>query len=422
MNCIVIGAGVTGLAASNELLKGGSSVTILEARDRMGGRIYTFPLKNTSLAVEGGAEFIHGEMPLTDALLKNAGIAKCAASGEPFQFRDGQLEQREFFDKEWSLLLQKLNRINRDVCFADFLQQNFQGGQFSELRNRAKRFAEGYNAASIQKASALALRDEWSKDENPQQFRPEGGYRKLVEVLARTVLSHGGDIRLSEVVDTIDWKPERVIVRTSAGKFYEAEKVLITVPIGVLQQSSIRIQPNISEYFSAARNIGFGPVVKFHLAFNEPFWEAHEKRKMKNLGFLFSDDRVPTWWTQLPDPSPILTGWLGGPAVHDLPRDDAELLNIALTSVCKLFAIPMGKLRDLLISSHVINWLADPFSYGAYSYVTLTTREARNILNTPVKDTLFFAGEALADGPHAGTVEAALSSANSVVKKIVSQS
>ena len=282
--------------------------------------------------MEGGAEFIHGKMPFTTALLKDTGVGWHAASGEPFQFRSGQLDQREFFDKEWSLLLQRLNRIDRDMSFADFLQQNFQGGKFSELRIRAKRFVERYNAASIENASALALRDEWSKDMNPEQFRPEGGYKKLVEALAQMVARHGGDIRLSEVVDAIDWRPGRVVVRTRAGKAYEADKALITVPIGVLQQSSIRIHPYINTYFSAAKNIGFGSVVKFHLAFNEPFWETNEARKMEHLGFLFSDDRVPTWWTQLPNPAPILTGWLGGPGVHDLPHDDEELLTIALAT------------------------------------------------------------------------------------------
>ena len=62
----------------------------------------------------------------------------------------------------------------------------------------------------------------------------------------------------------------------------------------------------------------------------------------------------------------------------------------------------MSRLRDLLISRHVIKWLADPFSHGAYSYVTLATREAKKILNTPVENTLYFAGEALDEGPLRG--------------------
>ena len=420
MRCIVIGAGITGLSASLELLKRGWDVVIIEAKDRMGGRIYTIPLKNTTLTVEGGAEFIHGEMPLTTTLLKDANVGWRAAAGNPYRIQDGQLQQQEFFDEEWSLLLQKLKQVRRDMSFADFLQQNFQSEKFSALRSRVKQFVEGYNAASIEEASALALRDEWSKDEDPTQFRPEGGYGNLVNILAREVASLGGDIRLAEVVEAIDWQSGRVNVRTRSGGTHEGSKALITVPIGVLQQSSIRIYPDLPEYFSAAKKIGFGSVVKFHLAFSQPFWEKNEARKMEDLGFLFSDQRVPTWWTQRPNPVPLLTGWLGGPAVNDLPREEEKLLNLAITSLSNLFSFPKNKLQDLLVASNVINWSADPFSCGAYSYVTLATPEAKNRLNTPVANTLYFAGEALDEGPNTGTVEAALSSANLATGKIAS--
>src|SRR6266851_2071918 len=100
--------------------------------------------------------------------------------------------------------------------------------------------------------------------------------------------------------------------------YYTAPKVIITVPPSLIKESesknSIIFFPRIPDKIDAFRKIGYGNVIKFSLQFSEAFWknEAIEKRLGKSLdklGFLLSDAEVPTWWTQLPYPVPILTGW-----------------------------------------------------------------------------------------------------------------
>jgi monoamine oxidase len=171
--------------------------------------------------------------------------------------------------------------------------------------------------------------------------------------------------------------------------------------------------------------MGFGPVIKLVLEFREAFWERADAarpgwRTFPGLGFLFSNAPVPTWWTQLPDGTPVLTGWLAGPAAAGcgaLP--DEGLLNIALHSLAALVLAQPADLRALLVAHHVANWPADPYARGAYSYATVHGEAARATLAAPVDDTLFFAGEAFYQGPAVGTVEAALATGMRVAAEML---
>jgi monoamine oxidase len=418
-NCIIIGAGAAGLMAAVELSKPDNRVLVLEARHRVGGRIYTIPKNNFSRFVESGAEFVHGDLPLTASLLKHAGSTLRSMEGKMYQVYDGKFAQEDFFSEEWELLLRELKKIKDDVTFLAFLQEKFPGEKYATLKEHVLRFVEGYNLADSRKASALALRKEWTEDEDPVQYKPKGGYNTLVHHLMDKASSQGVTIQLSKIVTSVEWSRGNVKVKTSDGLSYEADQALITVPIGVLQRETIRFSPSISRHISASKKIGFGSVVKFLLEFREPFWEKQTSRKMPSLRFIFSDAPVPTWWSQLPDKMPLLTGWLGGPRVEELNESEDQLFNRAASSLAYLFGCTEKFINDQLVAWRIDNWLPDPYSCGAYSYVTLESPSAKKILNTPVEETLFFAGEALDEGPHTGTVEAALASGREAAVKIL---
>jgi monoamine oxidase len=203
-------------------------------------------------------------------------------------------------------------------------------------------------------------------------------------------------------------------VVTEGGGRFAARQVLVTVPLGVWQAGALRFVPDLPAKFEASRRMGFGGVIKLVLEFREAFWEPSGAarpgwRTFPGLGFLFSDAPVPTWWTRLPDRAPVLTGWLAGPAAASCAAVPADaLLDIALNSLSALVLAPPGALRALLAAHHVANWPADPYARGAYSYTTVDGEAARATLAAPVDGTLFFAGEALYQGPAVGTVEAAL--------------
>jgi monoamine oxidase len=166
--------------------------------------------------------------------------------------------------------------------------------------------------------------------------------------------------------------------------------------------------------------IGFGGVIKFIIEFNDGFWkDILQKNGMANMSFIFSDAHVPTWWSQLPNETPVITGWLGGPVTRTLSETNDQLFQMALTSLQYLLKCPTGELKKNITHWHVAHWVNDPFSLGAYSYPTVKTKAALQIVGQPVGGVLHFAGEAFYEGPSMGTVEAALASGRDIAKRIL---
>jgi monoamine oxidase len=417
-NCIVVGAGASGLMAAYELSKAGRTVILLEARNRTGGRICTMTKGNFSSPIEAGAEFIHGDLPLTQALLKAAGVRWAAMEGKSYRVEKGKLSTRDLFENEWDDLLQKLNALTADMTLQEFLAENFPHEKYAALHVNIRRFVEGYNAADISKVSALGLKKEWGAEEDPVQYRPRGGYATILRFLEHELSKYRVVINLSQVVKKIQWKKNHVRVQTDHATF-EADTLLITTPLSVVNK--IAFLPDIPNHLEAVKEIGFGSVIKFIFEFKSRFWEESSPRPLSDLRFLFSDAPIPTWWSQLPDQRPLLTGWLGGPAADEMPDDQNKLFSLGIKSLAYVTSRTPEFIRQHLVEWHIANWHTDPFSEGAYSYPMLKSQEARKVFQTPLLNTLFWAGEALYEGPHTGTVEAALTSGLTTAQSILSK-
>lgn len=401
---IIIGAGAAGLMAGRELIKAGKTVILLEARNRIGGRINQHT----------GAEFIHGNQPLTQALLNEAGIPYYAIPSPDFDI------------PHWSAFVQQLKTLEKDMSLQEFLDRYFRESQYADLKETVIRFACGYDTADPFDASILALRDEWLTPEGPQ-YRIAGGYDLMVNFLADNITKEGGDIRLSAVAQSIYWKQGRVEVRTEDKQRHIARQALITVPLGVMQASpssegSLQYSPALPEKENAAMKMGMGGVIKILLNFREAFWEKAGSPFPQPVTFIFSDKTIPTWWTQYPERSTLLTGWLGGTTEQMLKAPGKkQLMEMALSSLAAIFNMHTGTLQSLLTNASVTNWAEEPFTRGSYSYATVHTKTALPVLKAPVAGTLFFAGEGLYNGSLKGTVEAALASGKEVVKEMMWQ-
>ena len=423
IDVLVIGAGAAGLSAARNLLKAGKSVTILEARDRIGGRIHTIKGEGFYSPSEAGAEFIHGDLPFTKSLLKEANVSYFAGEGRTWNVQSGKLAEGDLFHDDWDLLMERLQELDHDMPMGQFLELNFSEPKYESLRDSVKKFVEGYDAADLEKASALALKEEWS-NENIQGYRPEGGYSQLMSFLAAEVKRLQGKLLLSAVVKNIVWKEHEAEVATTKGGKFTAKRVLITVPAAVLKRGLIEFEPPLLSHQKALENIEVGSVVKFLVQFRDRIWETGGQtffRQMPGLNFLFSDAGVPTWWTQSPKEVSLLTGWLAGPGLKKLPSDDGALLQLAFNSLSYVFGTDESNLKDYVTAIKVINWETDPFALGAYAYATLHTSEAIMTFSQPVANTLYFAGEAFYDGAEMGTVEAALATGNLTAEKIIHQ-
>jgi monoamine oxidase len=416
---VIVGAGAAGLMAADVLIEKGFAVTVLEADNRIGGRIKTHVHPAFSQSIEAGAEFVHGDQPLTKSLLKKAGGDLVRLSGNMYRIQNGELEEGDFFGDQWGTLMKELNKLEVDQDMASFMDTHFHEPEYQELRKSVTGFVQGYDAADLTKVSAFALRDEWNETDEEQQFHIRGGYMTLMNFLQEKLTASGGKIELNSVVKRITWSSGKATISTEGGQQYDADKVILTIPLGALQSGAVDFNPPIPNYFEAISNIGFGGVIKFLFEFKEAFWETHAARPLKNVAFIFSDAEVPTWWTQSPDKTPILTGWLGGPPTFDPHLTDEVLYEKAINSLSDIFKCSQNDIKSRLRHWHIANWTKDPHTKGAYAYATVKTNNARKILSEPVSDTIYFAGEAFYEGAAMGTVEAALVSGRFVAEKII---
>lgn len=410
---IIIGAGAAGLMAANELANS-HNVIIIESRTQTGGRIRSIRVEHTPGIVEAGAEFVHGNPEITFELLKQAGIEPIPVAGRMYHKENGRWVERHDLVEGWDDLFKKMGQLKDDRTLSSFLHEYFSDDKYAGLRKQAIGYAEGFDVADADKVSVKALYEEWSAMEEDNYHIP-GGYGRLIDYLEQQCIEKSCRIITDETVKQVDWTNDEVTVYTGKEK-YTANKLIVTIPLGVLQKSlqqhSINFTPPIDEQIRAANDIGFGPVVKVVIHFREVLWN-------KDAAFLFSDEMVPVWWTQLPDTVPLLTGWVGGSKASLLKdMSEEEILEKAILSLASIFSTSAQDICDNITASYVFNWSQVPEALGAYSYPTPATIAARKLLQQPLLNTIFFAGEGLYEGEHPGTVEAALVSGKRIAGQL----
>jgi monoamine oxidase len=414
---LIIGAGVAGLAAWRELQSSGFNPLVLEARDRIGGRIFSD--HSTPSPVELGAEFVHGKPKAIWSILEKARLKVIECSNTRLVSGRGGLRDFPVYRE----IIEKVNKQidpSHEISYDQFLAAA-DASPFEKLV--AKSYVEGFNAARAEliSVSAVAMADRAAEIEGQRQFRLAAGYGSLVDWLAAELPSES--LYLRTAVREVRWRRGHVelLADTSDGEVtFSAARLIVTVPLGVLQASpgrpgAIQFVPPLHQKEAALRHLQMGHVVKLVIRFKERFWKTHGR-----FAFAISfDGEMPTWWTQEPITSNVLTGWAGGPAAERLVNlSREELLHRATESLGRIFAQPGRWLRERVDKIHYHDWSHDPFSRGAYSYPKIGGLRAAETLAEPVSDTIFFAGEATDSRGANGTIHAALESGTSTVRKI----
>jgi monoamine oxidase len=443
---VILGAGAAGLAAAAEFARAGRSALVLEARDRIGGRIWSLDVPGLPVPVELGAEFIHGRPAATFSQMRKAGIAAVAAPiVRSAVQRGGVAPRRDDLFSE----IQRLMRghgaalARKDVSVETFLARAAQGLS-EEARIFARMRVEGFEAADPARASARAIAEDWGGEgaANAGHFRPQGGYGALLAALASGLRGSRVELQLQSVVRAVRWQRGRVEIegvrretpllpeegspqsgggggrnRTRARSFrVVARRAIVTLSLGVLQQPSrapgaVRFTPSLKDKRPALNKLVSGAVIKAALLFRTPFWEEIDRGRYGGVSFFHSPGAAfPTFWTALPERVPFLIAWAGGPKAARLSAATVpEIVRQAVTSLQSIFGA-RAAIEKRLAASWDHDWQQDPFARGAYSYVAVGGHGARRALAEPLRDTLFFAGEAVdLEGEHT-TVAGALQS------------
>src|SRR6516165_2857986 len=275
---LVVGAGAAGLMTARELVRAGKRVTILEARDRYGGRIYPLPAQEFGYPAEGGAEFVHGAAPVTRALMREARISLLPRGGTRWSARTGKLLANEPSPLHMGRFYQALSEVRADLSIAEFLETHFADRRYDELRRSIIRTVEGYDAADPRRASTLALRDEWMARDDGPHGRIAKGYGALIDYLLSECRRHGAMLHLGAAVTAIDEARGRIAARCGYGATFEADAAILTVPPPLL--SEIALPAAAHERVAATADIGFGNVVTILFRFATQWWAAHDGRDL----------------------------------------------------------------------------------------------------------------------------------------------
>ncbi len=412
---VIAGAGAAGLAAAVALGRSEQDILVLEARDRLGGRIHTIEPLGWPLPIELGAEFVHGRPKPTWELISAGRLLAEQLPNEHFEKLGEEYRRIPNYWEKIDALGKKIPEEGHDLSVADFLTK----ARFSPWEKRAYReFVEGYHGADVERASVRALSTRGEKYERREndQFRLLGGYSQLVRQLEHGLNREQTRVELNTAVTAVKWKNRSVEIHTQspAGtSVIHARRAIFTVPAAVLREV-IDFDPPLAEKARALESIATAPVVKVVLRFADSFWEEEHG----NLAFLHPGGPFPTWWTSMPAKAPMLTAWAGGPAASQLLREsEANICELAWRAAAEVFKESPKRVRRLAISASMHDWQKDQYARGAYSYLQVGGSNANRSLRRSVRDTLYFAGEATSD--ESGTVAGAIESGQRVAKEIL---
>lgn len=423
MKCVIVGGGIAGLCAARDLAKRGWETVLVEPRARLGGRIFT--VESKGIAVELGPEFIHGNPRETLDLVDKKEVLPLDEAQDVW-WEGRRLEVPELWDE--------IERFNKEIVDEQPdhpIQQDIDRFHANTLiKALVHNFFEGFNASDARRMSAGALKRENSRapSDAMDSSRLLTGYGHLVHQLEKELRSSGGEILLESRVSRVEWEKNRVSVEIRSQDLVreeEAQAVLLTIPTPHYNLPKdhplhIEFSPPIAAHLFAAKHLPLGPVVKLVMLFKEPLWP----KKPADIHFVHSPSlHFGARWSWDWNRQFVVTNWSGGTRAEYFKMNSREeILETCLHELSAVSGEPLSKIRELLEEWYYHDWVNDPYSLGAYSYVETGATSARETLARPVEGTLFFAGEATMDDGSAGTVHGAIRSGLRAVQEILKNS
>jgi lysine-specific histone demethylase 1B len=387
---IIIGAGAAGLYAAYMLKSKGIDFQLLEASSTYGGRLG----KLTGFAnfpIDTGAQWLHGENSVLGDLIKKSKTNITLDDSETKFWFNNQLidalpQNTNIFEGEEL----------PDISYEAYALQNGLGNEYKYIIE---------NIAGDQGAAASRLsvygnnKDEENWASGDDDFKFEETYFDLID---KQIASQVKDqILVNTIITKIDYSQSEIILTDSNNNTFNANKVIITVPISILKSGDIQFIPALPDEKTAAfAKIGMDAGMKVFLKFSNKFFDQNIIGG--SVCAAYADDSIGKAQNDN-----ILLAFIMGEQAEYLTAlgSDAAITNALIQELDIMYN---GQASASFIASHVENWTTNPYVKGAYSYSTIGMGDARKIASQALSEKLYFAGEAMNTNGHHQTVHGAV--------------
>ena len=408
---IIVGAGAAGLHAAYILHKNGVDVQVLEASNRIGGRIRSleefagFPLELGADHVKGLRSIFYDTVRISNfEFYEDRGVTLYNFGG--VISNQTEVVANNAFRAAENTLRKLPLYIGEDIPMSQFLEEEALTEEALTYLNSviAHEFGTdldtlsvlGYNEAIAKKSSGsekIIMRQKSFSDVLDIQYAPISS-----------------KIRQSTPIRSIDYSGAKIVLTDDANQTYEADKVLVTVPLPILKGGLIAFTPALpEEKLLAMDGLGMDTGVKVFMRFSQNFWG--DDTSTIYPGGIIPQYKVPGWGkrSQFDDGqiffNNVLVAEGNGSAGDFLSQQGADAVTFALRDLDDMFN---GQASEFLTQSYVVDWSKDTFIRGAYSYPLVGSEGARGVLASAIDNKIYFAGEATHTEGHFGTVHGAM--------------
>ncbi len=393
---VVIGAGIAGLAAARTLQNQGHDVQVLEARSRIGGRIWT-STRWQDIPLDLGATWIHGVTgnPITQlaqqiqAKRLTTSYNKAATYNTNGKvFSASQETQLAALRSKIFAAITKAQNQDPDISIQQAIQALLNATPVNSETYRWIHFIVNSELEQEYSGSIAALSAQWYDDDS--EFGGDDvlfaqGYSTITQFLAQ-----GLRIELNQAVKEIRWNQTPIQVITQNKKF-DADRVVVTLPLGVLQANRVLFTPALpSDKRNAIAKLKMGVLNKCYLRFPTVFWPNN----VDWIEYISAQHGEWAEWVSFKRVAnqPILLGFNAadqGKAIE--AWSDQQIVASAMQTLRTIYGANIPEPLDYQIT----RWASDPFAFGSYSFNSLgSTPKMRDTLAAPLNKQIFFAGEA----------------------------
>jgi monoamine oxidase len=389
---IIIGAGAAGLYAGFILKSKGIDFKILEASNRSGGRLGK---KNdfADYPIDLGAQWLHGRHSILGDLVKSTKTEITKDNSELMYWFNNQITSET--PKKVAKIVSSDSSLS-DVSFLEYAEQQGLGNEYKYLVEQIAGDS-GADSSDISIKWNAIEEEEWNSGNNDFKFK-----ESFFDLIDKNITEKIKDsILLNTPITKIKYSEDSIIVSDKNGKSHEGDKVIITVPITILQDNDIEFEPVLPQSkIDAFNKIGMGAGMKVFLKFNSKFYD--ENIVGGKVCAAYADEIIGK-----KGKDNVLLAFVMGVQAELLTSlgSDLEITNALLAELDTMYN---GQATSSFIKSHVENFTTNPFIKGAYSYSKVGIGDSRRIAAQPINNKLFFAGEAMNLNGHHQTVHGAI--------------